>query len=309
MTTSSSKAHTVRNVPPPPDSKAGNKAGGKPSSAYARFIPREELASFEAWRPGSIDGAGGAAPAHDTPPAPAEPSEADWLAEVAQARRDGAQEGYQNGYRDGLVALESFKQTLAMQSTVQLAALMKSLEGEFDALQPRLAATVAQVALDLARQVLKTELVTQPQHVAQVAAQALAAMLFSAKHITVAVHPMDLALVRSAAIEAVTAREARVVANAALTRGDVWVQSDIGTIDARIATRWAQATAHLGLNVPQSVVDSALEGRLEGRLEGGLEGGLEGPHEGNLESNPEGNLESDLTTDLADEPPTNGAPQ
>ena len=181
------------------------------------------------------------------------------------------------------MALESFKQTLAMQSTTQLAALMKGLEDEFDALQPRLAATVAEVALDLARQVLKTELVTQPQLVAQVATQALAAMLFSAKYITVAVHPMDLALVRSAAIDAVTAREARVVANAALTRGDVLIQSDIGTIDARIATRWAQATAHLGLNVPKGAVVRDVVADLTT------------------------DLATDLATNLADELPTDSA--
>ena len=67
--TSSSKAHAVRNVPPPSDNKAGTKTGSKTGNAYARFIPREELASFEAWRPGNIDGAGDA-PARDTTQAP-----------------------------------------------------------------------------------------------------------------------------------------------------------------------------------------------------------------------------------------------
>lgn len=232
-------------------------SSSRESSKYTRFIPREELTGFAAWRPGHIDGAGASragAPPEGSPAL----SEADWLTEVAQARHAGAQEGYQNGYRDGLVALESFKQSLAMQSTSQLAALMKSLEVEFDALQPRLAEGVAQVALDLARQVLKTELHTQPQLVAQVASQALSAMLFSARHITVAVHPLDVALVQAAASAALTAREARVLPNSQLTRGDVLVHSDIGTIDARISTRWAQATTHLGQH--QAAPDSGVEG-------------------------------------------------
>ena len=219
---SSSKPHTVRNVPPPTGG-----VGSKPGNAYARFIPREELSSFQAWRPGTIDGvdrrkSSQSAPVPE-PPVAAVPTDAERLAELVRARAAGAQEGYQNGYRDGLVALESFKQSLAMQSTTQLAGLMARLEGEFDALQPRLAQTVAQVAT-----------------------QALEAMLFSARHITVAVHPLDQPLVQAAAADALIARGARVVANAALTRGDVLVHADIGTIDARVATRWQQATAHLG---------------------------------------------------------------
>ena len=238
MTNSSSKQPPVRNVPPP--------QGAKPANAYTRFIPREELNSFQAWRPGSIDGVDRRKASTPAPSAPAAPSQADWLAEVARARAAGAQEGYQNGYRDGLVALESFKQSLAMQSTTQLAAMMARLDAEFDALQPRLADTVAQVALELAHQVLKTEIQTQPQLVAQVATQALEALLFSARHISVAVHPMDVPLVQAAAAEGLRARSARVLANDTLARGDVLVHADIGTIDARIETRWQQATAHLG---------------------------------------------------------------
>ena len=241
---SSSKPHTVRNVPPPTGG-----VGSKPGNAYTRFIPREELSSFQAWRPGTIDGVDrrkSSQPVATAAPAAAA-SPAEHLAELARARAAGAQEGYQNGYRDGLVALESFKQSLAMQSTTQLAGLMSRLEGEFDALQPHLAQTVAQVAVELAQQVLKTELALQPELVAQVATQALEAMLFSAKHITVAVHPLDQPLVQAAAADALSARGARVVANAALTRGDVLVHADIGTIDARVATRWQQATAHLGV--------------------------------------------------------------
>ena len=241
---SSSKPHTVRNVPPPTGG-----VGSKPGNAYTRFIPREELSSFQAWRPGTIDGVDRrkSSQSSPVPEPPAAAADAERLGELARARAAGAQEGYQNGYRDGLVALESFKQSLAMQSTTQLAGLMSRLEGEFDALQPHLAQTVAQVAVELAQQVLKTELALQPELVAQVATQALEAMLFSAKHITVAVHPLDQPLVQAAAADALIARGARVVANAALTRGDVLVHADIGTIDARVATRWQQATAHLGV--------------------------------------------------------------
>ena len=257
----SSKPGSGRNVPPP--------AGARPASPYARFIPREELGDFASWQPGTF---GGAVPgSHGSPGAPAaavltglatksrdnartpvqwdasphagfttgtpwlpatanfpeinvssavagaaEPVPAtaeDWQARVAAAR----QTGYQEGYRDGLVALESFKQSFAQQATAQIGALLEAFDGQFDALDAEAARAVAQTAVQLARQVLRTELQLH-----------------------------DLPLVAEGAAEALAARGARLQANPAIERGGVLVQSDVGAIDARIASRWAQAAAALG---------------------------------------------------------------
>ena len=99
----SSRSNPFRNVPPPPGSKTG--------TPYTRFIPREELGDFKSWKPGSF--AGGAhgtgaaqAAAANTATAPAaatEPTATDWQQRVDAAR----QAGYQDGYRDGMSALES----------------------------------------------------------------------------------------------------------------------------------------------------------------------------------------------------------
>jgi flagellar assembly protein FliH len=72
------------------------------------------------------------------------------------------------------------------------------------------------------------------------------AVLMSARHIRVAVHPDDHALVAQGAAEALAARGARLVTDAGLTRGGCRVESDIGEVDARIETLWAQAAAQLG---------------------------------------------------------------
>lgn len=214
------------------------------SSSYTRFIPREELGEFEAWKPGSLNQGGkGAAPA----PAP-EPTADEWRAKIAAAR----QEGYQAGYRDGLVALEGFKQSFAQQATAQVGALITSFDAEFGALEAQMADALARTAVQLARQVLRAELEAQPAHVARVAAEAVSAVLLSARQITVQVHPQDLPLVAEGADEALKARGARLVANAQIARGGVLVESDVGSIDARIESRWAQAAAALGGDEPWS---------------------------------------------------------
>lgn len=224
----------IRNVPPP----AG---GGKSASMYTRFIPREELSGFAAWTPGSLGGEEDAAAAA----AAAEPQKSAEELQV-EALRAARQGGYHDGYRDGLAALESFKQSFAQQATAQMGALMQSYAGQMDALQQQMASALADAAVSLARQVVRDELAASPQRVAAVAQEAIEALLLSARHVTVRVHPDDQPLVAQGAAEILEARGARLVADAAVTRGGCIVESDIGIIDASIESRWRRAAAALG---------------------------------------------------------------
>lgn len=213
-------------------------------SPYARFIPREELGPVAVWTPGAFGAR--PAPAAEKAGAPPEPSAEQWRAQVAAAR----QAGYEDGYRDGLVALEGFKQGLAEQTAAQLGALVDGFEREFDALHAALAESVARTTVQLARQVLRHELHSRPEIVARVAAEAVNAVLASARHVTVQVHPQDLPLVAAGAEEVLRARGARLVADPAVARGGCRVDSDVGAVDAGIAARWAQAAGMLGSAEP-----------------------------------------------------------
>jgi flagellar assembly protein FliH len=240
VTTNSSKPTGFRNVPPPQGTKAG--------TAYSRFIPREELGSFAAWSPDSLNGGlGGSARAHADPstaaPAPADLATTQALAATAR------QSGYQDGYRDGLVALDSFKQSFAMQMTAQLGQLLHSFGTQIDALEQQMAQAVAQASVLLARRVVRAELHTHPEHVAETAQQAINAVLLSARHIRVMVHPDDHALVAAGAAEALQARGARLLPHPDIERGGCLIESDLGQIDARIHSRWQQAAAVLGSEV------------------------------------------------------------
>jgi flagellar assembly protein FliH len=233
--TSSSKPGAPRQVPPP--------AGSKSASNYARFIPREELHGFAAWTPDAFAGLGGStATQQQAEPPPAEPTPADHQAALLAAR----QAGYQDGYRDGLVALEGFKQSFAQQTTAQVGLLMTAFEGQFELFEQQMADAVARTATALARQVLRSELATRPELVAKVAEDAVNAVLLSARHIRVHLHPDDHTLIAEGAAEAIAARGARLSASSQVQRGGCLIESDVGSIDARIEARWAQAAGVLG---------------------------------------------------------------
>ncbi len=172
--------------------------------------------------------------------------------DTAAAAQAARHQGYQDGYRDGLVALESFKESHARQAATQVARLVLAFDDELEALEQGLAAGVARTATELARQVVRSELTQRPALVAQVAREAVEAMLRSARQITVLLHPDDHALVAAGCADTLAARGARLQTRPDIERGGCRVESDSGVVDASVASRWAQATQALGDDVAWS---------------------------------------------------------
>lgn len=234
-----------RQVPPP------QREGNAPrSSSYSRFIPREELQGFAAWNPDALHGAmnekrpsvSAPAPTPSTPPEPAAPPEPD----VSELLHEARQAGYQDGYRDGMAALDAFKQSFAKQMAGQIGALVKNFDADFLALEGEMAQALARCAVELARQVVRSEITQRPEHIAKVAHDAVEALQLSAKHVRVRVNPADYPLVIDGAGEEMRAREAQVLPDPEVARGGCKVDSDISSVDATLATRWQQAAAAMG---------------------------------------------------------------
>jgi flagellar assembly protein FliH len=237
----------MKKAPPPSGPPGPPKAS---SSPYSRFIPREELNSFAAWDPGTLSGGdragangihGGLRRAADKEAAKASPAD-DMAAQLRAAR----QSGYQDGYRDGLVALDSFKQSFAGQMTAQIGLLVQSIGDQLDALEQQMAHSLAVSATQLARQIVRSELRQRPELVEAVAREATEALLLSARHITLRVHPDDLPAVAQGAADVLAARGARLIADAYIARGGCLVESDIGVLDATLQARWSRCAAALG---------------------------------------------------------------
>ena len=95
-----------------------------------------------------------AAPArHATPPAPPAPApdlgaalaaqRAELLADAQQQVAAARAQGYQDGYRDGLVALDSFKESFATQTSGQMAHVLQALDDDLGRLEQGMASSVA----------------------------------------------------------------------------------------------------------------------------------------------------------------------
>ena len=109
-----------------------------------------------------------------------------------------------------------------------------------------LARRVADIAVALAAQVVRQHLQDHPEAVSAVAQQAVLSLSQAARRMSVHLHPDDVGTLDAHTSELLASRQARIVADEALARGDCVVRSDLGTVDARVSERWARAVASLG---------------------------------------------------------------
>lgn len=273
---SSSRRPAPRQVPPP---QAG--AGASP---HARFIPREELLGYTSWTPGALGPAAQPAstqtlksplqaesrasklpglaqtnprsapiePAREvTAPTRGLPDQPTQEVDLESLQQTARQTGYHDGYRDGLAALDNFKRSFAQQMATQLGHLMNSMNGELQALEAEMAQAIVQAATGLARQIVRSELVTRPELVTQVARQAVAALSQSVRRIEMRVHPDDLALVQAGLGEEAVARGVTCIADPGVSRGGCSLQTELGSVDARIEHQWELALRRTGQDAAQ----------------------------------------------------------
>lgn len=184
-----------------------------------------------------------------TPPEPTVPQ-----AQVDTLLKESRQSGYQDGYRDGLAALESYKATQSAQMAAfmsdQVGALVSDLHQRLEQLEAQLSGRIAGVALELARQVVRSEITQRPELIVQVAEDAMAALLASARDVTLRMNPEDLRVAQGSLDDVLATRGARAVADPHVAPGGCVVESDIAVVDASVQARWGRAAAAMGSAMP-----------------------------------------------------------
>lgn len=147
----------------------------------------------------------------------------------SQARR----EGFERGLREGRDAgQKAFNERLALLDT-----LLGSLDQPFQALDEAVERQLAELAMLVARQLVRRELKTEPEQVVGVVREALAALPVAARNVRVALNPEDAVLVREALAVGEDSQTIRIVDDPVQSRGGCKVLTDNSQIDASVETR------------------------------------------------------------------------
>lgn len=189
--------------------------------------------AWERWELGSFDG----------PPKPARRKEAaavdlPTVEELEQIREQARKEGYDAGYAEGSVAVRT--------EAGHLAAACARVDAAFGPLEGEVAEELLALAIEIARQVVRGELVARPEILLDVVREALTQLPH--QHAVIYLHPEDASLVRSHLGDALVHTGHRINEDPQLSRGDCVMEAGSSQLDGTVATRWRRVIEALGLN-------------------------------------------------------------
>jgi len=157
-----------------------------------------------------------------------------------QARETGLAEGHAAGYSSGYAE----GQSLARMEGARLVELTTKLDSAMTQFDQQVAKDLLELALDVARQVIRQALAVKPELLLEAVRELLSQMPYV--HVTIQLHPEDASLVRSYLGDQLSHAGHRIHEDKRLARGDCLLESGGSLLDATMATRWRRTVENLG---------------------------------------------------------------
>ena len=166
--------------------------------------------------------------------------------DLSLVEREAWEQGFSKGRAAGIAAAQAEQARLvadARARVVRLDEILSLLATPLADLDDAVLEQMATLAGQIARQVVRRELRTEPQQIIAVIRETLALLPGSARDVRVHLHPEDATLVRERLAEPNAERAWSVVEDPVIGRGGCRVSSENSTIDAQVETRLGAAIA------------------------------------------------------------------
>lgn len=213
-------------------------------------IPKEMQTAYQRWEMNSFDPVPVAAPAapvaaEELAPAISLPTIEELDAIREQARLEGHEEGHAAGYADAL----ALGRAEAAKELEHLQSIALGFSNAVSHADESMAGDVLELALHLARGMLRTALAVKPELVIPIVREAIEYLPVVQQPAILMLNPADAPLVRAAIGEELDKGGWRVVDDAQIARGGCKIDTASNQIDAQAAARWQRLTQALGKNV------------------------------------------------------------
>ncbi len=209
----------------------------------SNVIPKEHLTAYQRWELASF---GDERPSQQTSAAAAQQAAqqaAEQLVqEREQARQQGHAEGFNQGYAEGLAA----GRAEAAQETMRVAQIAQAFEAELTRVNDTVADDMLNLALDLAKAMLKTALKVRPELVLPVVSEAIRYLPSVQQPALLVLHPQDAAIVRNHIKDELDKSGWRIAEDLQIERGGCRVETASNQVDASLPVRWQRIADALG---------------------------------------------------------------
>jgi flagellar assembly protein FliH len=219
----------------------------------SRVIRKESLTAYQRWELGAVE--------HVVPPQPATnaplPSEELSAAEVSLPTAEDIERIHQTAWREGQALgyeqgrKEGFEQGAreAKAYLEQLDALREAMDIERLRQDEQVAREVLDLALVVARQMIRSALFVKEDIIIEVLREAMANLPSLSGHIVLATHPDEAPRIRDWLNAEQPQSNLRVIADPNIERGGFRFESNTSEMDGTMSTRWREIVSCLGTDL------------------------------------------------------------
>lgn len=211
---------------------------GAPEKPFGRFIPKEHLGEATMWEFQSLAG--------QVPPSSKE-----------RLLSDRERRAYERGQQDGYAAGQQAAMQIKAQHAREVARALDELRARFAELESGGAEQVLQLALAIARQVVRREVDVDAEAVMPPLREAVSAVIDQQAHPRVHLNPADLAHLRGDLEADGLFKGCRFIPDPSVTRGGCRVETAHTDVDATLETRWQRVLAAVGIDPRRAPRDPA----------------------------------------------------
>jgi flagellar assembly protein FliH len=203
---------------------------GAPDRPFTRFIPKEQVGEAATWEFQSLTGEG--APARGTERV------------LLERDRRAFERGWQQGHAEGRASATRDLQ----EQDRRVDRVLAELRGRFAELESSGADQLLDLALELARQVVRRELSVQRDALLPVVREAVASVIDLHAHPRVFINPQDHQLLQPSLDADGLFKGCRFISDPRVSRGGCRVETPHNEVDATVEARWERVLDALGID-------------------------------------------------------------
>lgn len=166
----------------------------------------------------------------------------------AEGFKAGHDEGYQEGHKEGYEKGLSEGQTVSHEEALKMQQLANNLEESLNQIDQNISDALVTLALDIARQVIRTTLIVRPEYIVETIQDILLTETSEQGFLRIRMHPEDLSIVRRYLKDDPRLQKWQLLSDMNIERGGCIAETSLGSIDATLQTRWSRVAGLLREN-------------------------------------------------------------
>lgn len=192
----------------------------------SKIIPENEAGHTTPWLLPQVGSADQDAPSFIASTSHARRQDINTLAIHESAQQEGFRAGYDEGHRAATNEIQSLKQ--------RLESVVTSLEKPFDAINEQVRTELLELALAVAKQILRREIKTDPNHIIGLIREAVKQLPSNTQSILVHLHPDDASTIRETIQDTDHAQHWKIIDDPGLNQGDCQIHTEASFVDASV---------------------------------------------------------------------------